>query len=466
AAADYAPESVEMRTGVPAADVRILARALAGAPTAAVHGRTGACLGRHATLVNVLIDALNLVTGNLDRPGGLVFGSGPVDLATLAKLGNSATYDTYRSRVSDLPEVIGQLPAPLMAEEIETPGPGQLRALIVSAGNPVLSVPGAERFERALGTLDLQVAIDFYLNETHRHADYVLPAATFYERDDVVVAALDFHLTPFIQWTDAVTAPRGEAKPDWQIIDALGKEMGIRPVAGLPAGMLGTGRAAKLAARVLSPATAWVTPERAIDLLLRTGRHRLSVATLRKHPRGMVLAEHVSTGVLRRKARGGKVRLDDPRIADALLRLAAEPAPDPEYPVMLIGKRDVRSQNSWMHNTPKHRDAQRRQRALISPKDAAELGIDDGDSVRIISVDGVLEVPVHVTDDVGTGTIAVPHGWGHRGGGWTVANAAGGVNINEITPASAATLEPLSGMAHLNGIPVRLEAAVAQAGTG
>ncbi|HJR89829.1 MAG TPA: molybdopterin-dependent oxidoreductase, partial [Aeromicrobium sp.] len=167
AAADYAPESVEMRTGVPAGDVRELARALAGAPTATVHGRTGACLGRHATLVNVLIDALNLVTGNLDRPGGLVFGSGPVDLATLAKLGNSATYDTYRSRVSDMPEVIGQLPAPLMAEEIETPGPGQLRALIVSAGNPVLSVPGAERFERALGMLDLQVAIDFYLNETH-----------------------------------------------------------------------------------------------------------------------------------------------------------------------------------------------------------------------------------------------------------------------------------------------------------
>jgi formate dehydrogenase len=460
AAADYAPETVENRTGVPAPDVRDLARALAGAPTAAVHGRTGACLGRHATLVNVLIDALNLVTGNLDRPGGLVFGSGPIDLATVAKLGNSATYDSYRSRVSGLPEVIGQLPAPLMAEEIETPGHGQLRALIVSAGNPVLSVPGSERFETALGKLELQVGIDFYLNETHRHADYVLPAATFYERDDVVVAALDFHLTPFVQWTDAVVEPRGEARPDWQIIDALGKELGVRPVAGLPAGMLGTGRAARLAARLLSPATAWVTPERSVDLLLRTGRHRLSVRGLRKHPRGIVLAEHVDTGVLKRKARGGKVCLDDARIADALRRLAAEPAPDPAYPVMLIGKRDVRSQNSWMHNTPKHRDARRRQRALISPKDAADLGIDDGDSVRIVSMNGTLEVPVEVTDEVGTGTIAVPHGWGHRGGGWHVANAAGGSNVNEITPASAASLEPLSGMAHLNGIPVRLERAL------
>jgi formate dehydrogenase len=346
-----------------------------------------------------------------------------------------------------------------MAEEIETPGKGQLRALIVSAGNPVLSVPGTQRFEQALDKLELQVGIDFYLNETHRHADYVLPAATFYERDDMVVAALDFHLTPFAQWTDPVVPPRGTAKPDWEIVEALAKELRVRPIAGLPAGMLGTGRAARAAARIGSPATAWVTPHRLVSLLLRTGRYRLSLATLRKNPRGLVLAPHVDTGVLKRKAARGKVRLDDKRISDALDRLAAEPPLDPEFPVLLIGKRDVRSQNSWMHNTPKHRDERRRQRALISPKDAAELGVEDGGLVRVVAAKGAIEVPVTVTDEVGTGTIAVPHGWGHRDAGWQIANAAGGVNVNEITPATAADLEPFSGMAHLNGIPVRLERA-------
>ena len=161
----------------------------------------------------MLIDALNLVTGNLDRPGGAVFGRSPIDIASLAGRLGLATYDSYRSRVGNLPEVLGELPAALMAAEIERPGPVQLRALIVSAGNPVLSVPNGRRLTEAMRGLDLQVGIDIYLNETHREADYVLPAATFLERDDLVLPLLDFQLTPFVQWTDAVVAAPRRGPP-------------------------------------------------------------------------------------------------------------------------------------------------------------------------------------------------------------------------------------------------------------
>lgn len=467
AASAYAPEDVEIRTGIPADTIRQLARDLAAAPTAAIHGRTGACLGRNATLVNLLIDVLNLVTGNLDRPGGLVFGRSPVDFAGLTARAGVATYDTFRSRVGGLPEVLGQLPAPLMAEEIETPGPGQLRALIVSAGNPVLSVPGAERFEKALDTLDLQIGIDLYLNETHRHADYVLPAATFYERDDLVLVALDFHLKPFVQWTDKTVEPRGEAREDWRIIDSIAKELRIRPAAGLASSIFGSGRLGRVVAKTLVPVTGWITPERVVDGLLRTGRdgdlyglrrNGISVKKLRENPRGIVLAETVETGAIGKRVRGGKLHLDDPRIAEALARLAAEPPPDGDYPLLMIGRRDVRSQNSWMHNTPKHEDSRRRQRALVHPKDAAEIGVADGDLVRVSSASGTIELPAEVTDDICQGTVAVPHGWGHRKGGWKIANRAGGANVNEITSSKPSDLEPLSGMSHLNGVPVKLEA--------
>jgi formate dehydrogenase len=467
AAREYSPEAVLDRTGVPADEVRALARAVATAESAAIHGRTGACLGRHPTLVNVLLDTLALVTGNLDRPGGLLFGCGPVDFASLAARLGLATYDSHRSRVGDMPEVLYQLPAPLMAEEITTPGRGRLRALIVSAGNPVLTVPGATEFDGALDDLDLQVGIDLYLNETHRHADYVLPAATFYERSDMVLPALGLHLAPFAQWTEAVVAPRGEARPDWQIIDALARELGVRPLAGFGASFAPR-RFAGLAGRLLSTPTGWVTPELVVDLLLRTGpdgdwfglrRGKLSLAALRAQPRGRVLAPFIKTGVLKSRVRGGRVDLGDSRIADALGRLAAEPLPDPSYPMLLIGKRDVRSQNSWMHNTPKHRDPRRRQRSLINPKDAAALGIDDGDPVRITSATGTGVVPAQISDEVAPGTVAVPHGWGHHDAGWKTANHAGGMNVNTITSARAADLEPLSGMAHLNAVPVRLEAA-------
>src|ERR687891_327384 len=225
AARDHPPEATEPRTGVPAERARELARDFARADSAAAYGRTGSCLGRFGTLVAFLLDALNAVTGNLDRPGGAVFGRPPVALDDVGERIGLDTYGKIRSRIGGFPDVIGNLPATLLPREIETPGDLQIRALFVSAGNPVLSVPDGGALERALGELDLFVSLDFYVNETNRHADYVLPTTTPYEREDVPLAFLGFFTQPFIQMTEAVVPPPGEARQEWEVIDAIARRI-------------------------------------------------------------------------------------------------------------------------------------------------------------------------------------------------------------------------------------------------
>src|SRR4051794_30292796 len=297
--ADFSPEATEERTSVPASSCRALARDLAAAPSAAVYGRTGSCLGRFGTLVAFLLDALAAVTGNLDRPGGNVFAQPAVDIERGARPFGLASYGRRRSRVGGFPDVLGQMPAGVMADEIETAGRGQLRALIVSAGNPLVSVPDPERLRAAFGKLDLLVSIDLFVNETGRHADFVLPATTWLERDDVPVAFLPFFIRPFVQWTDAVVDPAGEARQEWQIVEALAAELGIAPASVPPVRWL-----RRLGVRI--------TPQRMLELLLRTGPARLSTDRLRRHPHGLVLGEHWKTGALRRR---GRVRLAPPEIA-------------------------------------------------------------------------------------------------------------------------------------------------------
>jgi formate dehydrogenase len=457
-AAPYPPEETEGRTGIPSDDVRRLARDLATAPSAAVYGRTGSCLGRHGTLVSFLLDALNVVTGNLDREGGAIFGTGPIEFEMLLHRIGGASYDTYRSRIGGLPEVLGSLPASLMAKEITTPGPGQMRAFFVSSGNPVLSVPNGDELEAALAELELMVAIDFYVTETTRHADYVLPATTFLEREDFPAAFLTFHTTPFAQWTEPVVSPRGEARQEWEIIEAISRRIGVTPSSAPPARWLG-----KLGLKL--------SPARLIDLALRTGpkgdllglrRGGLSIAKLREHPHGLVLDERHPVGVLRKKVfhRDKRVRLDPPEIVAEVAALARENGHDPAYPLRLIGLRELRSHNSWMHNVPKLMQGDRTHAARIHPDDAGAHGIVDGYRCRVVSAGGAIELPAKVTDEVVPGTIAIPHGWGHRGG-WRRAIAAGGVNVNVLASSAPEDLERLAGMALLNGIPVRLEAVAA-----
>jgi formate dehydrogenase len=459
--APHAPEQTESRTGIASDRVRALARDLAAADGAAVYGRTGSCLGRHGTLVAFLLDALNVVTGNLDREGGAIFGTGPIELERLLHAIGADSYDTHRSRIGDMPEVLGSLPATLMAKEMTTPGPGQMRALFVSSGNPVLSVPNGEELEQALGGLGLMVAIDLYVNDTARHADYVLPATTFLEREDFPSAFLTFHTTPFVQWTDAVVEPRGEARQEWEIIEQISRRIGVTPSSAPPARWLG-----KLGLRF--------SPARLIDLVLRTGpkgdllglrRGGLSIAKLRRHPHGIVLGDRQPVGVLRKKVfhRDKRVRLDPPQIAEEVAALQAANGGDPAFPLRLIGLRELRSHNSWMHNVPKLMAADRIHTARIHPDDAAAQGIVDGAACRVLSASGSIELPAKVTDEVTGGTVAIPHGWGHRGE-WRRAKAAGGANVNVLASSDPKDLERLAGMALLNGIPVRLEAVAV--GTG
>jgi anaerobic selenocysteine-containing dehydrogenase len=457
-AREHSPETTAARTGIEPERLREIARAFAAAPSAAAYGRTGSCLGRFGTLVAFLLDALNAVTGNIDRPGGAVFGSPPIALDDVGEKSGLATYGKEHSRFGGFPDVIGNFPATLMPLEITTPGARQIKALFVSAGNPVLSVPDGDALESALEQLDLMVSLDIYVNETNKHADYVLPATTFLEREDVPAALLGFFSTPFVQVTEPVVEARGEAREEWRVIDDLSRRIGVAPYS-------------LRALRWLARAGVRVTPRQLIDLLLRTGpagdrfglrRGGLSRAKVARSPHGIVLAREIPTGVLSRKLRhrDKRVHLSAPAIVSELERLGSVNGDSPEFPLKLIGMRELRSHNSWMHNAPLLMRGGRTQALRMHPDDAERAGLGDGDRAQVSSAAGAVEVPVSLTDEMTAGTVALPHGWGHKGG-WRLANSNVGVNVNLLAPSDPGSLERLAGMAHLNGIPVRVEPAPA-----
>ncbi len=351
--------------------------------------------------------------------------------------------------------MIGNLPATLIPKEITTPGDRQLRAFFVSAGNPVLSVPDGDALEAAFEQLDLLVSLDFYVSDTSRHADYVLPATTFLEREDVPIAFLGFFSTPFIQITEAVVPPRGEARQEWRIIDDLSRRIGIAPYSLKPLRTL-----ARLGWRI--------SPRRLVDALLRTGpagdwfglrRSGLSLKKVGRSPHGIVLGDHIATGALgdRVRHRDRRVNVGDPTALGEVERLESANGAGPRFPLSLIGLRELRSHNSWMHNSPLLMRGGRTHALRIHPEDAAAAALTDGDMARITSESGSVQAPVMVTDEMRPGTVALPHGWGHRGG-WKLANKAGGANVNQLTPSDPEHLERLAGMSHLNGIPVRVDA--------
>lgn len=462
-ASGFPPEDTQARTGVAPDALRRLARDFATAPTAVAYGRTGACLGRHGTLVCFLLDALSTVTGNLDRVGGMLFSQAVIPLEDMGEKAGRLTYDTSRSRIGDLPEVISTYPAALIAEEIITPGDGQLRAMFVTAGNPVLTVPNGPMLEKALGELDLLVSLDLYVNETNRHADYVLPATTFLERYDVPYSFANCSPTVFIQAAEPVLSPYGQARNEWEVFDELARRMKLS--------LFATGKLERL-----NGVLTWldrrgigrITPRRVIELLMRVGpfgdrfglrRNGINPRRLKANPHGIVLAEHASAGIREDAVRrpGAKVALAPEEILAEVNSLGARHPDDPAFPLMAIGMREMRSQNSWMHNSPTLMKGNRRHRARVNPVDAAAANLSDGATVRITSAYGAIETEVQITDEMSPGTVAIPHGWGHKGG-WQLANRSGGANVNELTSNDVADLERLAGMSVLNGVAIRIEA--------
>jgi len=462
----FSPETTAPRTGIEPDTVRALARDLARTPRAAVYGRVGTSTGENGTLTTYLLDAVNLVAGNLDAVGGSMFGrfGFPGERLAMKALGAllRTIYTRRRSRIGGFPSVLMSEPAGVMAKEISTPGPGQVRALFVSAGNPVLSVPNGDELEKALDELQLTVGIDLYVNETLAHCDYVLPAATMYERDDFPLPFQTLQPTPFRQTTEAVIEPVGQARAEWEVIDDITRRMWRRT----------PGLAALAAARkVLGLFAVRLSPRLLVDAVIRLGdggdrfglrRGGLTFSRLAAdHPHGVVLAPNLRDGVLGDTVvyRGRRVRLQHDEIAAEIEALRGRRAPD-GYPMRLIGMREARSENSWMHNAPLLMRGDRMHAARMHVDDAAAANIVDGDVVRIASPHGEIELPVTITKDIMAGVIAVPHGWGHKGtGGWRVANAAGGANVNRLMSSAPEDLERLAGMAHLTGVPVRVDRA-------
>lgn len=431
-----------------------------------MYGRVGTSTGQNGTLTTYLLDAVNLVAGNLDRPGGSMFGRFGLPAERWLMKGFGALmrtiYRRRRSRIGGFPSVLMSEPAGVMAGEITTAGPGQVKALLVSAGNPVLSVPNGDELEDALRELELMVGIDLYVNETLAHCHYVLPAATMYERDDFPLAFQTLQPTPFRQATEAVIAPVGQARAEWEVIDDITRRM-WRSTPGLAA-LAGVRKALALFGVRL-------TPRLMVDVVIRLGdggdrfglrRGGLTFSRLAtEHPHGSVLTPNLRAGVLADTVvyRGGRVRLRHDEIAAEVVALSRRSAPG-GYPLRLIGMREARSENSWMHNTPLLMRGDRAQHARMHVDDAAAADIADGDMVRICSRHGEIELPVTVTKDIVAGVIAVPHGWGHKGtGGWRRANRAGGANVNRLMSSAPEDLEKLAGMAHLTGVPVRIEPA-------
>jgi len=456
------PEAVAPITSIPAGEIRRMARELAAAPNAAVYGRIGTTTAAFGTLASWLVDVINAITGNLDREGGAMF---PLAAAGQANSGPAKPrkfeHARWRSRVRGLPEALGELPTATLADEIETPGEGQIRALFTLAGNPCVSTPNAARLAKAIGRLDLFVALDVYVNETTSRADVVLPGPTPLERPHYDLALYQLAVRNVANWTPA--ALDGDVPQEWQTMLRL---------AGVAAGQGAHADVAAfddfVAAEVargagLDPAVAAdrVGPERLMDLLLRAGPYELTLADLEAAPHGVDLGplKPRLPEVLRTPS--GRVELapeaivaDVPRLRETLGRAGSGGAAG----FVLIGRRQLRSNNSWMHNLTPLVKGKDRCTAQINPADAERIGVADGAAVSVRSRTGAVRIPVEVTPDIMPGVVSIPHGWGHDvdGARLSVASAHAGVNSNIL--ADETLLDPLSGNAVFNGIPVEVAA--------
>ncbi len=470
----YAPEQMATRCGIDAATMRALARALAAAERGAVYGRIGTCTQQFGTLASWLIDALNILTGNLDREGGVMFPQAAAFAGnTRGKpgIGRGVTTGRYHSRVSGAAEVAGELPVTCLAEEIDTPGPGQVQALISIAGNPVLSAPNGPRLAAALEQLEFMVSMDIYLNETTRHADVILPAPSPLEEAHYDVSFTQLSFRNHARYSAAVL-PRVAGLPDeWQsllrltaIVQGLGANADI---AALDDTLLEdelrktVGDATPQVMAALSPQRG---VERLLDLGLRSGPYGdqfgrkpggLTLAKVRAAPSGIDLGplQPRIPEVLRTPS--GKIELAPQMLLDDLSRVDADlAAPAPE--LVIIGRRQLRSNNSWMHNLPVLAKGAYRCTALVHPQDAERLGLSDGSAAEISSGTRSIEVQVEVSEEMMPGVVSLPHGWGHDlpGTQLGLASERPGANLNVLLDET--WRDPLSGNAVLSGIPIAM----------
>jgi anaerobic selenocysteine-containing dehydrogenase len=481
--ADFTPEAVAPACGIGAEQIRRLARELAGADRAAVYGRIGTTTQSFGTLTSWLVDVLNVLTGNLDREGGAMFtraAAGQRNSTGKPGSGRGFAIDRWQTRVRGLPEALGELPVSALAEEIDTPGEGRIRALITQAGNPLVSTPNSGRLAKAVEQLDFMLSIDIYVNETTRHADVVLPAPGPLEKSQYDLALYQLAARNVANYSPAIL--ESEVPPEWRtlarltgIVSGQGPDVDVDAVDTMVIGAMVArevgdehsrigGRDAGEIMAELEPRRG---PERMLDLLLRVGAYGdafgddpdgLTLARLEENPHGIDLGplEPRLPDVLRTAS--GRVELapepivaDLPRLRESLTGTAPE--------MVLVGRRQLRSNNSWMHNLEPLVKGKERCTAQLHPDDAERLGLAEGAAAVLSSAAGSVEAPVEITDSVMPGVVSLPHGWGHDQPGvrMSVASAHHGVNSNFLADETA--VEPVSGNAVLNGIPVDVSAA-------
>ncbi|MER5420980.1 molybdopterin-dependent oxidoreductase [Streptosporangium roseum] len=462
-AMEFAPETVAQACGVPAGEIVRLARELAAAPTAAVYARIGTCTAEFGTVAQWLVDVVNILTGNFDRPGGVMFAKTAVENGRRRR---PYTTGRWHSRVRALPEANGELPVATLADEIETPGEGQVRALVTVAGNPVLSAPNGPRLDRAFRDLDFMVCVDPYLNETTRHANVILPPPPVMRTPHYDLSLLFVAVRNYARFSPPVLPPEpgrpseagilarltmiasgqgADADPD--LLDEMILDRMLRKAVETPGSPVEGCEVAELRASLDGTTGA----ERRLDAMLRLGPYGLSLAKLLASPHGVDLgpleprlAEVLCTA-------SGRVELAPPPLVEDLARLRGRLAVPPAE-MVLIGRRHLRSNNSWLHNVGPLVGGSNRCTLQINPDDVTRLGL--GGHALVRSAGGELVVPLEPTETIMPGVVSLPHGWGHAGTAQLVAAEHPGVSANTLTDDSVVDIP--SGNAVFNGVPVTL----------
>lgn len=441
-AKDYVPEVVADHVGINAETIRKLADDMMAADSAVCYSRMGASTQTFGGLCQWLTNVLNIITGNFDREGGAMFPQPAFDLLRNHKRGHKSSFGQYATRVRKLPFFNGEFPVATLAEEILTEGEGQIKSLITIAGNPVLSAPSGHKLADAFDTLDFMVSIDIYLNETTKHANIILPGTTGVENSHFDIFFNSFSVRNTVKYSAPLFEKEDYQRSDWQILNEISMRMSDTAA---------------------DPSKRSITPEMILDMELKNGPYGeqgMSLQKLIDHPHGLDIGPLMPCIEQRIKTTDGKVNLVPQLYLDDLPRLNAvmsKPARDKQYPFDLIGRRLVKSHNTWTQNSDRLVKGKNPCTLEVHPEDAQILAITKGQKVKVSSAVGEIEIEVVITDDIQQGVVSMPQGWGHnqKGTKMTVAATQPGVSINDLTDANR--VDTLTGNAALNGTPVAIK---------
>lgn len=428
---DHTPEKAGDLTGIPAAEIRRIAGEFASSKTAVCYGRMGVSVQKFGNLCHWLINSINILTGNFDEPGGAMFTAPAFDLLQLAKPEN--IYNRWQSRVRNLPEFMGELPVAVLSEEILTEGQGQIKALITSCGNPVLSTPNGGQLDRALDKLEFMVSIDIYINETTRHADIILPPATGLETSHYDVIFNMFAVRNTAKYSAPLFPKAENARYDWEIFQQLFHCLS------------GNKEPLKL-----------FPPEAKLNFGLQFGRYGLSVEKLVENPHGVDLGALKSCLPERLLTADKRINLAPELLVKDLERLKTETNDRSEFPYVLIGRRHLRDNNSWLHNSERLVKGKNRCTLLINSLDAEVLNLKNNQTVKVSSRVGTVEIPCEITENIARGVVSIPHGYGHAREGvqLDIAKNHAGVSLNDLTDENV--IDELTGNAALSGVRVKV----------